>query len=168
MAKQYLATLDGTEHEVEIEEVSGHNYLVSLGERKFEVDLRQVGGSSFSIFVDSRSFDFEVSRDGEEMVVASRGGLSRVTLVDKSRRALVSSARRVQSGRIEIKAMMPGRVISVLVKPGDDVTADQGVLIVEAMKMENELKSPKAGKVLEVKVEAGQTVEKGALLVVIE
>jgi len=56
----------------------------------------------------------------------------------------------------------------VLVAPGDEVTANQGVIIVEAMKMENELKSPKAGKVIEVKVAAGQTVEKGALLLVIE
>ena len=63
---------------------------------------------------------------------------------------------------------MPGRVVNLLVAAGDEVTANQGVIIVEAMKMENELKSPKAGKVVEVKVAAGQTVEKGELLLVIE
>ena len=52
--------------------------------------------------------------------------------------------------------------------PGDEVAADQGVLVVEAMKMENELKSPKAGKVIEVKVSVGQAVEKGEMLAVIE
>ncbi len=65
--------------------------------------------------------------------------------------------------------MMPGRVINVLVKVGDEVAAQQGIVIVEAMKMENELKSPKAGKVIEIKVTAGPDGRKRAtLLVVIE
>jgi biotin carboxyl carrier protein len=59
-------------------------------------------------------------------------------------------------------------VVNVLVAAGDEVRAGQGVLVIEAMKMENELKAPKAGKVVEVKVAAGQTVEKGDLLLVIE
>ena len=63
---------------------------------------------------------------------------------------------------------MPGRVVNVLVAAGDEVKAEQGMIVVEAMKMENELKSPKAGKVVEVKVVAGQTVEKGELMIVIE
>jgi len=63
---------------------------------------------------------------------------------------------------------MPGRVVNVLVSPGDEVKDGQGIVVVEAMKMENELKSPKAGKVVEVKVVAGQTVEKGELMIVIE
>jgi biotin carboxyl carrier protein len=67
-----------------------------------------------------------------------------------------------------MRAMMPGRVINVLVNVGDDVAHLQGVLVLEAMKMENEIKSPKAGKVTEVKVTPGQTVEKGELLAVIE
>ncbi len=64
--------------------------------------------------------------------------------------------------------MMPGRVVQVLVGPGDEVTADQAVLVVEAMKMENELRAPKTGRVLEVNVAVGRTVEKGELLLVIE
>ena len=63
---------------------------------------------------------------------------------------------------------MPGRVVNVLVAAGDEVKADQGIIVVEAMKMENEVKSPKAGKVVEVKVVAGQAVEKGQLMIVIE
>ncbi len=63
---------------------------------------------------------------------------------------------------------MPGRVINVLVAPGDEVQRDQGVVVVEAMKMENEVRTPKAGKVVEVRVIVGQTVEKGELMIVIE
>jgi biotin carboxyl carrier protein len=69
---------------------------------------------------------------------------------------------------VEIKSAMPGRVVNVLVAAGDEVKDGQGIVVVEAMKMENELKSPKAGKVVEVKVVAGQTVEKGELMIVIE
>jgi biotin carboxyl carrier protein len=63
---------------------------------------------------------------------------------------------------------MPGKVVKLLVKPGDQVAARQGVIVVEAMKMENELRSPKAGVVREVKTNEGASVEAGAVLVVIE
>jgi biotin carboxyl carrier protein len=63
---------------------------------------------------------------------------------------------------------MPGRVVNVLVAVGDEVKAQQGIVVVEAMKMENEVKAPKAGKVVEIKVVAGQAVEKGQLMIVIE
>jgi biotin carboxyl carrier protein len=64
--------------------------------------------------------------------------------------------------------MMPGRVVNVLVAAGETVAQGQGLIVIEAMKMENELKSPKAGVVAEVKVAPGQTVEKGGVLIVIE
>jgi biotin carboxyl carrier protein len=63
---------------------------------------------------------------------------------------------------------MPGRIVRVLVQPGDRIAARQGVIVVEAMKMENELRSPKAGKVKEVTVSPGTSVEAGRILVVIE
>jgi len=166
---RYIATIEGTEHEVEVEELSAETYSISFGEKKFEADLRRVGPASVSIILNNRSFDFDLVREGEEIVIASRTGATRMTVIDAARHAVKSRrGPREVSGRAEIKAAMPGRVVNVLVAPGDEVTANQGVIIVEAMKMENELKSPKAGKVIEVKVAAGQTVEKGALLLVIE
>jgi biotin carboxyl carrier protein len=62
---------------------------------------------------------------------------------------------------------MPGRVVRVLVGPGDEVAARQGVVVVEAMKMENELRAPRAGRVKEIAVAAGASVEAGRVLVVI-
>ncbi|HEY6420624.1 MAG TPA: biotin/lipoyl-containing protein [Candidatus Binataceae bacterium] len=166
---RYVATLEGAEHEIEVEELSAESFAIRLGERRFEADLRQVGPASFSVILGERSFDFDVVRDGEEIVVASRAGATRLVLVDAARRALRAGARRREvSGRVEMKAAMPGRVVNVLVVAGDLVKRDQGVLVLEAMKMENEVKSPKDGKVVEVKVAAGQTVEKGELMVVIE
>ncbi|WP_333647061.1 acetyl-CoA carboxylase biotin carboxyl carrier protein subunit [Candidatus Binatus sp.] len=166
---RYLATLGGQEHEIEIEELAADSFAIRFGKDRFEADLRRVGPLSFSVIIDNRSFDFDVARDGEETVVASRSGSTRLTVADPARRAArAAGKRRELSGRVEIKSAMPGRVINVLVAPGDEVKAEQGIIVVEAMKMENEVKAPKAGKVVEVKVVPGQAVEKGQLMIIIE
>ena len=71
-------------------------------------------------------------------------------------------------GEVAIVAPMPGRVVRVLAAIGDEVAARQGVVVVEAMKMENELRAPRAGRLKEVSVEAGTSVEAGRVLAVIE
>jgi biotin carboxyl carrier protein len=165
---RYQAIVDGTDHELEIEELSSESYRIKLGEQTFDVDLRRTHGSSFLAIVGNRAFDFSISEEGDDLLLISRRGVNRVTLLDKTRRRVSGAGERVITGRIELKAMMPGRVVNLLVKAGDEVAADQGIIVVEAMKMENELKTPKAGKVLEIKVSVGQAVEKGEVLAVIE
>ncbi len=165
---RYLANLEGVDHELEVEEIGANSLRLQFDGKAFDLDVRQIGASSVSILIGERSFDFDVGRQNEDLIVASRGIATRVILVDAARRSRVGADRAHAGGKVELKAMMPGRVINLLVNVGDEVAAQQGVVIVEAMKMENELKSPKAGKVIEIKVVAGQTVEKGALLVVIE
>ncbi len=71
-------------------------------------------------------------------------------------------------GPLKILAPMPGKVLKVLVKVGDEVAAKQGVVVVEAMKMENELKAPRAGTVKEVRAVEGASVEAGSVLVIVE
>ncbi len=79
---RYLATVDGQEHEIEIEELAADSFAIRFGENRFEADLRRVGPASFSVIVDNRSFDFDVARDGEETVVASRSRSTRLTVAD--------------------------------------------------------------------------------------
>lgn len=165
---RYLATLRDTEHEFDFEELDANTCVVRLGEQRFDMDLRRVGAGSFSVLIGNRSFDFDVAHEGEELIVTSRAGTWRVNLIDEKRRAARAILGRQLSGRVELKAMMPGRVVSVLVNPGDQIEAEHGVLTVEAMKMENEIRTPKAGRVIEVRVTAGQTVEKGEVLAIIE
>lgn len=165
---RYIANLEGVDHELEIEEVGANLLRLQFDGKAFDLDVQRIGASSVSILIGERSFDFDVGRQNDDLIVASRGIATRVTLSDALRRSRVAADRAHAGGKVELKAMMPGRVINLLVKVGDEVAAQQGIVIVEAMKMENELKSPKAGKVIEIKVTAGQTVEKGALLVVIE
>jgi biotin carboxyl carrier protein len=170
MPIRYRATLEGIEHELEIAELSTLSYRVKITDAEYELDVRRVGPTSFSILVCDRSFDLDVVRDGDEMIVASRGGAIRVTLVDAARHVPRARAERQldAAGPVEIKAMMPGRIVNVLVKEGDEVTHHQGLVVVEAMKMENEVKTPKAGKIVQIKVSPGQTVERGELLLIIE
>ena len=72
------------------------------------------------------------------------------------------------SGPARIVAPMPGRLVRVLVSTGQDVQAGQGLVVVEAMKMENEIRAPRSGRVKDVPAREGQAVEAGALLVVVE
>ncbi len=165
---RYQAIVDGAHHELEIEELADNTYRVKIADKSFVVDLRKTQGASFLAVVGNRTFDFSISAEDGDLLLISRRGVNRVTLVDKGRRRLREGGERVITGRVELKAMMPGRVVNVLVKAGDEVALDQGIVVVEAMKMENELKTPKAGKVMEIKVSVGQAVEKGEILAVIE
>ncbi|HEY3164966.1 MAG TPA: biotin/lipoyl-containing protein [Candidatus Limnocylindrales bacterium] len=83
------------------------------------------------------------------------------------RRATRAEARGSANGPAEIRAIIPGRVAAVRVVAGDQVTAGQGVLVVEAMKMQNELRAPRDGTVERVAVGEGETIEHGDLLVVL-
>ena len=89
-------------------------------------------------------------------------------LVDSRRYRRRAAGQAAAAGELRVMAPMPGRVLRVLVKPGDEVTARQGLVVVEAMKMENEIVSSKPGRVKEVAVSDGQSVEAGRLLVVVE
>ncbi|MCW5893418.1 MAG: HlyD family efflux transporter periplasmic adaptor subunit [bacterium] len=77
------------------------------------------------------------------------------------------SARRRREGPPELRAVMPGKVLAVLVAAGDAVVLGQGIVVIEAMKMENELGAPRSGVVHELEVQVGQAVESGELLAVI-
>jgi biotin carboxyl carrier protein len=91
-----------------------------------------------------------------------------VSVRDKKRLRGSASAAAGASGRVTITAPMPGKIVRVLISHGDEVAAHQGILIVEAMKMQNEVQAPRAGKVAELRATEGQTVNAGETLVIIE
>jgi acetyl/propionyl-CoA carboxylase alpha subunit len=112
--------------------------------------------------------DFQFAPGGAagELLVGLEGRTIKVTV--NGRRSAHADAGAHGHGQVTIAAPMPGRVVRVLVAAGDEVAARQGVVVVEAMKMENELKAPRAGRVKEVSVTAGTSVEAGRILAVIE
>jgi biotin carboxyl carrier protein len=106
----------------------------------------------------------EVVVDGWRIVVDVESE-QRASLRERARRGHDQTAR---TGRHELRAVIPGRILTVSIAPGDQVTAGQQVMSVEAMKMQNELRAPRDGVVVSVEVGPGQTVEVGDLLVVLE
>src|SRR5690348_18238686 len=98
MPAKYMATFDGADHELEVEELAATSLRIKLGEDQFDVDVRHVGPGSFSILIDNRCFDLDVIPDGDEIIVVSRGGTTRVTLVDTSRRSRRSAGVALSQG----------------------------------------------------------------------
>jgi biotin carboxyl carrier protein len=109
----------------------------------------------------------ETHRQGRHLVHAG-GDVVPVTLLAPGRgRPASSGAVASATGPVSIVAPMPGRVVKLLVAPGDAVLARQGLVVIEAMKMENELRAPRAGTVTDVRVREGAPVEANVVLVVI-
>ncbi len=121
-----------------------------------------------SLLIGSDSYRCVLEQGDEESAVYINGQRYRYRMEDprslKARRSHLDAAH----GPRSIKAPMPGRVVAVLVAEGDEVEAQQGVLTVEAMKMQNELKAPKAGRVVQLRVKTGATVKAGEVLAVVE
>ena len=165
----FIAKLGEQSYTVEIEENGRSVYRVSVDGNEFLVDGKKTGRTNFSLIVDNRSFEIEVDNTDDEYRVLVDGRNYRIHLVDE-RRVRVGAAQSGQQlqGRQMVSVPMPGKIIAVLVAIGDAVEMGQGLVIVEAMKMENEVRSPISGEVKEIKVKPGDTVEGGALLVIVE
>jgi biotin carboxyl carrier protein len=165
----FIGTLGDDSYTVEIEETGKSVYRVSVDGHEFVVDGKKTGRTNYSLIVDNRSFEIEVDNTGDEYRVLVDGRSYHIHLVDERRvRVGGNQAGAQMQGRQNVSVPMPGKVIAILVAEGDQVEKGQGLIIVEAMKMENEVHSPIAGEVKEIKVKTGETVEGGAVLLVVE
>lgn len=131
-------------------------------------DLIEVEPGIYSLLVGGRSFDIKAGANPDgSFWVDLNGRRQQVEVVDPRRNGSQRGRGHVE-GRAKIAALMPGKVVRVLVAPGDTVTAGQGLVVVEAMKMQNEMKSPKDGTVAQVKAVEGATVAPGEVLLIVE
>jgi biotin carboxyl carrier protein len=136
---------------------------------EFMVDGKKTGRTNYSLIVDNRSFEIEVDNTDDEYRVLVDGRNYHINMVDERRMRVGAAQAGMQlQGRQKVSVPMPGKVIAILVSEGDQVEKGQGLVIVEAMKMENEVHSPITGEVKEIKVKPGDTVEGGAVLLVVE
>lgn len=178
LALTFEVEINGRTRSVSIEAVGA----VGRDGGRFRVVIHDAGAPAPAQDVDARVTDLGLSimmtggRAIDAAITERSGGewliqlphVSVTATVDARRYQRGPAADAAQVGEQRVTAPMPGRVLRVLVKPGDEVAARQGLVVVEAMKMENELGSPKAGRVKDVAVSEGQSIEAGRLLVIVE
>ncbi len=158
-----------SKRELLVEKLSEGLYAVTLDGVRHQLEALSLPHGAVSMLLDGNSHAFEFEEKGDEVAVMLAGQLTTVDIVDE-RRARLREATAIFTveGKQTVVSPMPGKIVKVFVKVGDEVTEGQSVVVVEAMKMENELKAPKAGKVTEVTAVEGTAVENGSKLIVIE
>jgi biotin carboxyl carrier protein len=167
----YVALLDGGKREetMKVAEEAPGIYQVEMGGKVHRVDAFRHDSGTVSIIVDTESYSVQLDPREAAVKVHVRGNQYPLEVLGERRlRMRRASAQLTVEGRQTITAPLPGKVVRILARPGDAVREGQGVVVVEAMRMENEMKSPKDGKVVEMHVAEGQAVERGARLAVVE
>ena len=173
MSREWSLTLDGVTYRITVDGnsvlVNGQPFVVGFGEQG------DADKGSARVVVDGIPYDLSLSPNGDGVVV---GGIAYDLFVEglgeaqpgRGHPAAGAAAGRstVAVGAGAVKAIMPGKIIRILVAEGDAVTEGDVICILEAMKMENELKAPQAGTVKSLYVQPGQDVESGAVLADIE
>jgi len=155
---KYIATINSKEFLVEI--IDEHH--ININGKVHEIDLESVSGQPvYSLIVDGKSHEAYVREGDDEWQVLLRGRLYPVQVVDEREKRLRAAAGGgvAETGEFHLKAPMPGLVVAVPVSEGQEVKKGQVLLILESMKMQNELKSPRDGVVSKIKVKAGESVE---------
>jgi biotin carboxyl carrier protein len=134
--------------------------------RQVEADAVRIAPGVYSILIDGRAFEFRAKATADSIMLRTAGREFRVEIVDPRSWHRGRGGRIEMEGRQEVHAPMPGKIVRLLVEPGQHVELGQGLLVVEAMKMQNEIRSPKSGTV-ERLVPEGHTVNAGEVLAVI-
>jgi biotin carboxyl carrier protein len=161
-----LVILDGgCERRISIER-AGAGYAITIDGRRLIVDSASAGERLSSLVIDGRQWEVSTQLEGEGRYrVSANGNEASIEVRDPLRHlALGSGAAAPDDGKRAVTAYMPGRVVAVLVEEGRRVEAGQGVVVLEAMKMQNEIRCEVSGVVAKLHVKPGQSVEGGDLL----
>ncbi len=163
---RFLVSIDGRQHEVDVKEIDGIlSLLIGGGGRALSGPSQRSYEASITPAVDGA-----LTPSAVEGIVVHVDGVPIAVSITPARPAWGGPRKggAAAEGPQRVTSPMPGKIVKLLVKPGDKVDARQGLVVVEAMKMENELRARAAGTVTEVLVTEGSSVEAGAILVVLE
>jgi len=164
---KYISTVNEVEYLIEIVD----ERHISVNGRMLTVDFNSVSGQPvYSLLVDGASFEAFVYPGEEKWEVLLMGRQFPVTVEDERDKRLRAAAGGSvsETGEYHLKAPMPGMVVSILVEEGQKIEKGQVMLILESMKMQNELKSPRAGTVGRLRVKAGESVEQKQTLLSVQ
>lgn len=158
--------IEGKTHRVELLQAPDLSRWIADA-HPLDADGKEVSPGVYSILVQGESFEVRVERIGSELRATAQGREYRLAIRDprewKKNRAGAAEA----EGRQQVLAPMPGKVVRILVAAGEQVQAGQGLMVVEAMKMQNEIHAPKSGKIERLSVTEGQTVNSGEVVAVV-
>lgn len=156
-------------HEIEITR-DGMRVYADVDGRKYELDASEPEPGVFLLKHGGKIHEAYVSAGGPDdpVSVVTGGAAFEIKVIDAKRLRGSSAGGEHTGGHAEIKTAMPGKVVRILAAEGDPVVKGDGVIVVEAMKMQNEMKAPKDGTISQIKVAEGDTVGAGDVLVVVE
>ncbi|MGC2298288.1 MAG: biotin/lipoyl-containing protein [Acidobacteriaceae bacterium] len=165
---KFSLEIDGQNRQVEIEPAdSPGQWRIQVDGHEVQADAHLLRPGVLSLLIAGQSH--RVVLDMEHYEPALHLGAKRIPYRVDDPRSLRSRRRQARAdGPVTIKASMPGRIVRLLVGKGDAVTAHQSIAVIEAMKMQNEIKSPKDGRVADLRVSPGDTVASGDTLAIIE
>ena len=133
-----------------------------------EASVEEVRPGVFSVLVGMRSLTVYLSKRGDQWEALSSDGQCRIIALEDSRNRSHKSYRKSAAGPLEVRAQMPGKVVKVLVENGQAIEKGDGLIVVEAMKMQNEMRAAKSGTVVKIPTWEGARVVAGDVLLVIE
>lgn len=134
--------------------------------RKIGADAAQISSGVYSILLGGQSFEVIVEKSGEGLLLRTAGREFHLEIADPRAWRRGRAGNIELEGRQEVRAPMPGKIVRVLSAPGEKVEAGQGLLVIEAMKMQNEIRSPKSGTIDRLAQE-GQTVRAGEIVAIV-
>tara|TARA_B100000925_G_scaffold74964_1_gene52764 strand:- start:1248 stop:1754 length:507 start_codon:yes stop_codon:yes gene_type:complete len=143
---------------------SGEIFNIEFNEKKYNAELIKIDSNLYSMILDGQTCTVAIKKEGKSIEIFYKGDLFSFEIPSARDKSSLENA----SGVDKISAPMPGRVVKVLKKVGDIIKEGEGLIVVEAMKMESELKSSIDGKVSEISVKDGDTVDLGAHLITVE
>jgi biotin carboxyl carrier protein len=163
---RYFVEVAGREHEVAVNTRPDGSLAVEVGGRRVEIDAVALGTRELTVRVGDRVVDLTVEGAPPQLGIVASGHRTYVKVESERMRAANRAAGTGGGAKErEVRCPMPGRIVKILVNAGDEVAPGQPVAIVEAMKMENEVRARKGGIVARVHQTAGATVEGNAVLV---
>lgn len=163
---KYFSRIGQNEYEIEIRD----DEIFVNGER-IDVDLRQSGGPElYSMLYNGRSYELLIEAERFTYGVTLRGEHFDVQVEDERTRRLNIGRKMVSipEGEVVVTAPIPGLIVKILVEPGDSIVEEQPLVILEAMKMENEIRAVRSGVVKSVAIQPGARVEQNSVLLVVE
>jgi biotin carboxyl carrier protein len=163
---KYEVEIQGRQVVAELERREGR-VLARIGPGLYDVEIVSPEEGVYTFLAGDRVYEARVwEAEAQSLNVTIAGHSFSARIIDRKHRR--STSEHQIEGRQNLVAPMPGKVVRVLLGVGDEVAQGQGVVVVEAMKMQNEIKSPKAGRVIEVRVIDGATVSANQVLAVVE